>query len=161
VAFIFCVTLKKATLLCVTQKIKATIRPQWKVPCKQANIVILIFETMFYCTAENRLVNKPDWNQPKVSVVWKQTPNSCPVVAVQILLKSLEECKYNATQFSWPHRPAVLYNFLCWLSILLAFKSRQILTALHCTFNQNLVGSRAGLKSWGARGNFYWRAPMA
>jgi len=30
----------------------------------------------------------------------KLTPISCPVEAVQILLKSLEDCNYDATRFS-------------------------------------------------------------
>jgi len=45
--------------------------------------------------------------------MWKQTPISCPVEVVQILLKSFEECNDNAMQFSWRHRPAVLHDFLC------------------------------------------------
>jgi len=35
--------------------------------------------------------------------------------AVQILLKSPEECNNDATWFSWPHRPAVLHDFRWWL----------------------------------------------
>ena len=76
---------------------------------------ILIFDTLLLCTAENSLVNDLDWNQQSGFAVSKQTLISCPVEAVQILLKPLEQCNYNATWFSWPHRPAVLYNFLCWL----------------------------------------------
>ena len=44
-----------------------------------------------------------------------QCKSKLPYPAVQILLKSLEQCNYDATRFSWPHRPAVLYDFLCWL----------------------------------------------
>ena len=70
---------------------------------------ILIFDALLYCTAENRPVNDRDWNRHLA------TPISCPVEAVQILLKSLEDSSYDATRFSWPHRPAILHNFLCWL----------------------------------------------
>jgi len=35
--------------------------------------------------------------------------------AIQILLKSLEQYNYDATWFSWPNRPAIIYDFLCWL----------------------------------------------
>jgi len=45
----------------------------------------------------------------------KLTPISCPVEAVQILVKSLEECNCDETRFSTPHRPAVLHDFFCWL----------------------------------------------
>ena len=76
---------------------------------------ILIFDTRFYYTAEKRLVNDRDWNQQSCFAMWKLTLISCPVEAVQILSKPLEECNYDSTQFSWPDRPAVLHDFLCWM----------------------------------------------
>ena len=53
----------------------------------------------------------------------KTNSHVLPGIAVQILLKSLEQCNYDATRFSWPHRPAVLSDFLCWL---LFFEQRWI-----------------------------------
>ena len=58
--------------------------------------------------------------------------------AVQILLKSLEECNYDTTRLSWPHRLAVVYDFLCWL---LFFGLRWIKSRLsdsNCTYKKHL-----------------------
>jgi len=103
---------------------------------------ILIFDTLLYCTAENRLVNNREWNQQSGFALWKLTPISCPVQAVQIVvgLKSLEDCDYNATRFSWPHRPAV-HDFLCWL---LFFGLQQIKSHLgdsNNTYKKHLKGT--------------------
>jgi len=62
------------------------------------------------------------------------------VEAVQNLSKSLEEWNYDATQFLWPDRPAVLrdFDFLCWRLLFVLHSMKSHLGDSNNTYKKNL-----------------------